>query len=67
MSGIVITREFIVRGRYKTSGWTKRQLAAVGVDWPPKHGWIDRIIGREISPEKAHEFLTSGKHHPELL
>jgi hypothetical protein len=35
---------------------TKAQLEVVGVDWPPRNGWKNLIIGKKISIEDALRF-----------
>lgn len=38
------------------AGWTKRQLALIGVNWPPKHGWLEGSVGKEIPDTARAEF-----------
>lgn len=52
-----ITEELITAGTSERGGFSKRQLALLGVDWPPVSGWKKAIIGRSISEEDAEEFL----------
>lgn len=33
-------------------GFNFHQLYVLGVPWPPKHGWIQRLAGQEIDPER---------------
>ena len=37
--------------RYSTpgGGWTAKQLRAIGVDWPPRRGWLRLSVGKTIS------------------
>lgn len=52
-----ITREWIkANARKDGQGWNKKQLEVVGVEWPPSSGWIERIVGGELSDEKARLF-----------
>jgi len=44
-----LTRELIVECQTPAGSWNRHQLKLLGVPWPPVHGWIDRIIGKEIS------------------
>ena len=53
---LVITRDYINDNKTKRGAWTKVQIEALGIEWPPKHGWIDRLIGEVISPEQANRF-----------
>ena len=47
-----VTREWIDRFKTGRGGWTRKQLAAIGVEWPPPKGWKHRAEGTEID-EKA--------------
>ena len=52
-----ISEELIAAGTSERGGLSKRQLALLGVDWPPVRGWKKSIIGRAISEEDAEVFL----------
>ena len=52
-----ITEELITAGTSKRGGFSKRQLALLGVDWPPTSGWKKSVIGRPIPQEDAQEFI----------
>ncbi len=60
-----ITEELIAAGTSERGGWSKRQLALLGVDWPPVGGWKKSIIGRPISEEDAEEFLRLARREAE--
>ncbi len=51
-----ISKEFILSGKTKNGGWTKEQLALIGVNWPPEKGWMKRIEGKEITNSQASKF-----------
>lgn len=53
-----ITREWIFKYRTKGGSWTRDQLAAISVDWPPVSGWIDRVIGNEIDSRAEDRFKS---------
>ena len=40
-----VTLEEVLAARTPRGGWTKKQLAEWGVDWPPTTGWIKRLTG----------------------
>ena len=40
-----VTLEEVLAARTPRGGWTKKQLAEWGVDWPPTIGWIKRLTG----------------------
>lgn len=48
---MIITKEWILKYKSLVNGFTKVQLKSIGVQFPPKKGWIDRSIGKEISEE----------------
>jgi dynactin complex subunit len=50
---MIITREYLDKHRTPAGAFTRSQVEALGVSWPPTKGWMYRIVGNEISPEKA--------------
>jgi|TARA_R110002049_G_scaffold275141_1_gene453140 hypothetical protein len=48
---MIITLELIEGYKTKKGAWTRSQLQAIGVSYPPKKGWKKRCIGRQISEE----------------
>ena len=54
---MVITKEFIFSHTTPKGAWTRTQLAAIGVKWPPPRGWIDRAVGREITEAQRGVFV----------
>ena len=57
-----ITRNLLNSGASGAGGWTKEQLALLGVVWPPVSGWPGRIIGTEISDADAERFVALRGH-----
>lgn len=55
---MTITRQWIMGGRSRGGGWTRIQLDAIGVPWPPQRGWIDRVCGRHLSADRQRTFET---------
>lgn len=53
----IITEALLEKGKSSKGGWNKHQFKCLGIEWPPKTGWKDRIIGKEITIEKANEFI----------
>ena len=33
-------------------GWNRKQLACLGINWPPPNGWLKGLIGTEIQADK---------------
>lgn len=47
-----LTAEEIDAGKTEKGGWTKAQLAAWGIGWPPPHGWKKALLGGvEVEPK----------------
>jgi hypothetical protein len=57
-SMVIITAKFIHENSTKNGGWTATQFKALGLTWADKtHGWINRIVGKEITDEAAQAFI----------
>lgn len=64
---MVVSEELILAGMSGGGGWNRAQLKLLGVSWPPRAGWKERSIGREISEADAQTFLTlKGKTRKKL-
>lgn len=55
-SGFILTREIIESARTPNGGFTKSQLAAIGVPWPRPTDWIEQVIGKEITQKRLEDF-----------
>ncbi len=44
-----LTRSLLYSAGTSECGYNRHQLKLLGVGWPPKHGWLNRLIGTEIS------------------
>jgi hypothetical protein len=51
-----ITRQWVFDST-KKGACNKAQLELLGISWPPKAGWMYRIVGREISEDTAKKFV----------
>lgn len=51
-----ITSEWLHAQATAGCGWTKKQLAVLGVPSPPRAGWLKALVGREISEEAREQF-----------
>ena len=53
-----VTASWIYAHKTANGGWTKRQLSALSIPWPPERGWIDRAVQctRYISEEQRLQF-----------
>src|SRR5262245_53377314 len=58
----VVTEEWL--RRWATDGhvgWPAKQLAAIGVSWPPRKGWLQSLIGVAIPDEMRQNFERLSK------
>ena len=53
---MIVTKAYLNKYRTGKGGWNRKQLAAIGIDWPPTKGWKKRAIGSVITDEKAAVF-----------
>jgi hypothetical protein len=51
-----ISDDWILKNATKNGGYTKRQLAIVGIDWPPVAGWKAEVIGLDLDRVSVEEF-----------
>ena len=51
-----VTEQWVRQYQSRGGGWTRDQLEAIGVSWPPREGWIRRIVGSRISGEQRERF-----------
>jgi len=58
---VVLTKEYIMKHRTQAGSWTKAQIQALGLDYPPRHGWIAQLIGKELSESQA-QLFEEAKH-----
>jgi len=64
---VKLTKEMLTSGRSKNGGWSKPQLALLGVTWPPKKGWLLASVGMIVSQQVADEFLALKDRHLDTL
>lgn len=51
-----ITSEWINSNKTEKGAWTRKQILALGIEWPPKSGWIQALNGELITSEAARKF-----------
>jgi len=66
VQSVKITENWIKAHGTQRGGWTRAQLALIGVAWPPEKGWLSGAKGRVISDEAARKFEVLGKCSPKL-
>ena len=53
---ITLTRDIIEAARTPNGGFTKSQLAALGIDWPAPEDWTEKKVGTMITPTQLENF-----------
>lgn len=51
------SQQFLIDGKSERGGWNARQLAAVGIKWPPAPGWRERFRVEGLSDAQKKLFL----------
>ncbi len=60
----VITEHDLNSGKSKRGGWSRKQLALLGVAWPPAKGWKESLLGKTVSERNLRRFLEfNGVHN----
>jgi len=72
----VLTKEMLKAGQSRHGGWSRAQVALLGVKWPLLRGWQRELIGMFVSDETVDEFVAMkdlhlkpkyGAFHPKVL
>jgi hypothetical protein len=53
---IILTRQMIKDAQMPNGGYSRSQLDAIGVEWPPAKGWIEESIGKRITKKQFDDF-----------
>ena len=67
---IVFKKEMLNQLKSSRGGWNRKQLEALGVPWPLRSGWAQRLIGQTFTPEQLINVKNAGnydKKRPMLL
>jgi len=56
---VLVTNEYINEFKTKRGAWTRAQIIALGLTWPPQHGWKNSIIGEVITGQQAEAFESN--------
>ncbi len=57
---IELTWENIHAAARSGCGFTRAQLAVLGIQWPPRKGWVVNLIGKEITDAQYEAFKDAG-------
>ena len=53
---MIITNEWLINNTTKSGGYTRVQLALLGVNWPPVSGWKKNVVDTEVDDNITHQF-----------
>ena len=62
----VITKEWLDSNRTAKGAFTRKQIQALGIKWPPRSGWMQSVIGEMITHEQARQFEGSKTEYAEF-
>lgn len=54
----VVTDEILESAKSSKGGYSKKQLALLGVDWPPKTGWKKAMLGKSLPSSTVAQFVA---------
>ena len=68
---VPVTLGLLIRGASRNGGWSRQQLAMLGVPWPTVKGWRKRLLQTTVTKAEADRFVAlRNLHlkggHPEL-
>lgn len=56
----VVTNAWLHMWRSHRGGWNRAQLAALGIEWPPRRRWAKHVIGTTITTLQRDRFEREG-------
>ena len=62
-----LTHDILMQYRTPAGLWRKVQLQALGLSWPPDHGWIKRVVGMELTERQFQQFTGHNPNQQELF
>ncbi|WAI85704.1 MULTISPECIES: hypothetical protein [Achromobacter] len=57
-----VTSEWLLRWQTAGGGYNQKQLALLGVSWPPKSDWQKEVLSRDIPDDVARAFQVLAGH-----
>ncbi len=54
---MILTNEIIKKAESRSGGFTRKQLSAIGIDWPPQRGWKSKSIGNDYREDQIKRFI----------
>lgn len=54
---MTITNRLLHLGESGRGGWNRKQIEILGLEWPPRKGWQQTVLGKPITQEDAKRFV----------
>lgn len=61
MPEVRLTSAHLEAAKSDAGGWTRKQLALLGVDWPYPKGWVKRVVGLRFAGSVVAELIRIRK------
>lgn len=55
----IMTDEMLEGAKTASGAWTSAQLKLIGVEWPPRKGWRQWVIGKDYPEETIDRFKSA--------
>lgn len=62
-----VTLDWLYANKTEKGGYTRKQVEAIGVSWPPAKGWLRYSVGSVISDEAKKDFERYSGNHQKTL
>lgn len=56
---VFVTSKMLNDARTSAGGYTRAQIEALGVKYPPKRGWLQSFVGKKIPSEQWQSFVSA--------
>jgi len=61
MDNLIQLNEMLIDKAARNGGYSRRQLAAVGIEWPPAKGWKKTLVGKRVPAKAFHVFFRTSE------
>ena len=59
---VTVNQDLLALAATTRGGYTRKQLDALGVPWPPTKGWKRKVVGRRISMSSFDVLMAEAGH-----
>lgn len=60
---MILTKAILQQARTPRGGYTREQLALIGIAWPPVKGWPMRVLGKDFPAETIEKLFARNRLH----